>query len=249
MVARKTLFAVSLSLLFLVCKSQVKVSNNQPVVESGKPAPVGKPGDLLYDMAHPNARALLKDGFFWNRDELTAPFGNPGSALAVSTFRKWRDTSKTVSLVTFTEHTYTASRYPPFNWHETDPDKIKAYVTSLMHSTMPSVQREKKEMEQLVKDQTAGKQLSKEEFEAQVQYFMNTTGLVFIHAQDHWIISMCFAQFVTEGKVDKELHGITIAAIKRQLLPICLSKFNEKYQVTRKTLLQKMLDVVNKMNE
>lgn len=245
MIARKILFAASLILLFLACKSQVKESDAQPTVE---PPPVAKPGDALYAKAHPNAKALLKDEFFWDHEELTAPFGNASGAMAVSTYTKWRDTSKTASLVSFVEHTYTASRYPPFDWHETDADKIKAYVTSLMHSTMPSVQREKKQMEQLVKDETAGKQLSKEAFEDQVQVFMNTIGLSFLQAQDNWIISMCFAQFVIEGKVNKELHHITIAAIKRQMLPFCLSKFNEKYQVTRKALLQKMLNVANKMN-
>lgn len=246
MIVRKILFAASLSLLFLVGKSQVKESDAQPVVE---PVPVSKPGDLLYDKAHPNAKALLKDGFFWNHDESTAPFGNRSGAMAVSTYTKWRDTSKTKSLVTFVEHTYTASQYPPFDWHETDADKVKMYVTSLMHSTMPSVQRQIKSMEQQVKDQAAGKQLSKKEFEDQVQIFMNIMGISFLQAQDNWIIGMCFAQFVIEGKVDKELHRITIAAIKRQLLPFCLSKFNENYQATRKPLLQKMLVVVNKMKE
>lgn len=162
MTARKILFAASLSLLFLMCKSQVKESNEQPAadIDTRKPAPAGKPGDLLYDKAHPNARALLKDEFFWDHEESTAPFGNPGGAIAVSTFNKWRDTSKTVKLVTFVEHTYTASQYPPFDWHETDADKVKVYVTSLTHSTMPSVQREKNQIEQMVKDQAAGKQLS-----------------------------------------------------------------------------------------
>jgi len=241
------LVASFVSVLFLACKDHVRSQDSQPVAERKPDAVPGKTGDILFDRACPKAKALLTDSFFWSREELTSPFGWAGARETALTYVKWRDTSKTANVVTLLEHSYTANLYPPFDWHETNAHKIQAYLNSLMHSTMPQVQHSRKSNEQLVKDQ-GGEKLSREAFEAEVQKYMTVEGLGFLQAQDNAFITVCFMQFIMDGKVDAELQALTVAALKRQMLPVCLSKFNDTYKVTRKMQLQKILDAVNKMN-
>jgi len=245
---KQTILAAALvSLLFLACKDKVRSQDSQPVAEVKPAATPGKTGDIIYDRANPKARALLTDPFFWSRDELTSPFGCAGGGETAKFYVKWRDTSKTANAVTLLEHSYTASLFPPFNWHETDARKIRLYLTSLMHSKVPYIQHLRESDEKLVKEQ-GGEKLSKAAYEAEVQKYMDVDGLSFLQAQDNGFVTICFMQFIMDGKVDADLQALTIAAVKRQMLPICLSKFNDEYKVTRKMLLQKILDAVNKMN-
>jgi len=174
---KQTLLVISLiSILSLTFAENAKSQNGQPVVERNPDATPGKNGDMLYDRACPKAKTLLTDSFFWSQDELTSPFGCAGGMQTALFYIKWRDTSKTASAVMLLEHSYTASLYPPFDWHETDAHKIQIYLNSLMHSTLHFVQNERKLNEELVKEQ-GGDKLSKSAYDAEVQKYMNVSGL------------------------------------------------------------------------
>ena len=70
----------------------------------------------------------------------------------------------------------------------------------------------------------------------------------FLLGQDNAIIGTCFAQFALEGRVDKELKEITRLAIKRQLLPILIDRYDEPYKTTRTEQLTKMLLVLDSIH-
>jgi uncharacterized protein YfeS len=73
-------------------------------------------------------------------------------------------------------------------------------------------------------------------------------GGTYLVGQDNAIIGTGFAQFVLEGKVDNDIKALTITAIKRQLLPLLINGYDDKYRDTRKQQLTKMLEVINKAN-
>ncbi len=64
---------------------------------------------------------------------------------------------------------------------------------------------------------------------------------------DNAIIAIGFGQFVLEGKIDNEIKDLTKKAIRRELSQELLNQYREDYIETRKSLLKKMLRVVDKM--
>ncbi len=67
--------------------------------------------------------------------------------------------------------------------------------------------------------------------------------------QDNAIIATGFGQFVLEGKIDSDIQDLTKKAITRELTTDLLDQFRSDYRETRKGQLEKMLVVVNKMNQ
>jgi hypothetical protein len=70
----------------------------------------------------------------------------------------------------------------------------------------------------------------------------------FLVGIDNAIIGTAFAQFVLEGKIDSSLKALSEKAIRRELMELLLAHFGEEYRDRRKSLLQKMLSVVEKMH-
>lgn len=70
----------------------------------------------------------------------------------------------------------------------------------------------------------------------------------FLLGQDNAIIGTGFAQFALEGRVDIDLKTLTITAIKRQLLPVLINRYDENDRNKRKEQLTKMLAVISKAN-
>ena len=66
----------------------------------------------------------------------------------------------------------------------------------------------------------------------------------YLLAQDNAIIGIGFAQFVLEGRIDKDIKLLTTIAIKRELLPILINDYDENYREKRREQLTKMLSVV-----
>jgi len=68
-------------------------------------------------------------------------------------------------------------------------------------------------------------------------------------SEDNAVIAIGFGQFVIEGKINKDIKALTRNAIQRQLFPDLINQFRADYRETRIIILNKMLVVVNKMNE
>ena len=72
-------------------------------------------------------------------------------------------------------------------------------------------------------------------------------GALYLLGQDNAIIGIGFAQFVSEGRIDNDIKGLTITAINRQLLPLFINSYAPNYRDKRKEQLIKMLEVINKV--
>ena len=71
-------------------------------------------------------------------------------------------------------------------------------------------------------------------------------GGLYLLGQDNAIIGIGFAQFVLEGRIDNDIKSLTIIAIKRQMLPLFINRYDDNYRDKRKQQLTKMLEVINK---
>jgi uncharacterized protein YfeS len=69
---------------------------------------------------------------------------------------------------------------------------------------------------------------------------------IYLLGQDNAIIGVGFAQFVLEGHIENDIKDLTTTAIKRQLLPLLINRYDEDYRGKRKEQLNKMLEVVKK---
>jgi len=71
-------------------------------------------------------------------------------------------------------------------------------------------------------------------------------GASYLLGQDNAIIGTAFAQLSLEGQVTPDLKRLTVTAIQRELLPLLIDRWNVEYRKTRRTQLNKMLDVIRK---
>jgi uncharacterized protein YfeS len=69
---------------------------------------------------------------------------------------------------------------------------------------------------------------------------------IYLLGQDNAIIGIGFSQFVLEGRIDNDIKSLTITALKRQLLPLFINRYDDNYCDKRKQQLAKMLEVINK---
>ena len=88
--------------------------------------------DFEYSLesAHPKARALMTEDFFWSPTEETGPFGSDDGSDAAYGFRRWRMEKKLNSPVTYLKELMKRWNYPFFDWEELDTSKIKEYLNS-----------------------------------------------------------------------------------------------------------------------
>lgn len=78
--------------------------------------------------AHPNAKRLMKDEFFFSVIEETAPFGSDDGADAYAGFKDWRPMHGSESPVKFLHDLIENWGYPTFDLHETSFEKLKPYL-------------------------------------------------------------------------------------------------------------------------
>src|ERR1700760_224494 len=70
--------------------------------------------------ARPNARALMKEDFFWSPIDESGPFGSDGGSDAAYGFYKWRKTNPVASPVIYLKDLIDSWNYPPLSWDELD---------------------------------------------------------------------------------------------------------------------------------
>jgi len=80
------------------------------------------------DKAHPNAKRLMNEEFYWSSIEESAPFGNDDGADTYASFADWRRDHKGGILTTFLEQQINYWGYPEFDLKETNLEKLVPYL-------------------------------------------------------------------------------------------------------------------------
>ncbi|RYY90004.1 MAG: hypothetical protein EOO15_04375 [Chitinophagaceae bacterium] len=94
------------------------------------PPSVGTESDFtpLRDKAHPLAKRLMDEDFYWSPIEETAPFGSDDGAEAYAGFRDWRRTHPATAPLRFLTALISRWGYRPFDLHELNIVPLKAYL-------------------------------------------------------------------------------------------------------------------------
>jgi uncharacterized protein YfeS len=204
--------------------------------------------EFTFKSAHPDAQALMKDDFYWSAIEETAPFGSDDGSDAAYGFRQWRQVNKKTSPVIYLNELIARWEYPYFNYNEMDSSKIKEYIASTAIPNEADIEQKMKMMREALKNSadTAMRNVDDKELRDIVTRSSQQLGGAYLLGQDNAIIGTGFAQFVLEGHVDNDIKALTITAIKRQLLPVLISRYDDVYRQVRTAKLTRMLEVMNK---
>ncbi len=199
--------------------------------------------------AHPDAKNLMTEDFFWSPIEETGPFGSDDSWDAAYGFRRWRMSNKSANPLVYLKELIASWQYPFFDWYEMDTQKIKAYIFSKATIDEATIQQQMQQMKEALKNtsDTAIQKIDDEQLRQVIISTSGTIGGIYLLGQDNAIIGTGFAQFALEGKISSELKNLTITALKRQLLPVLVNRYDPGYIETRKYQLTKMLEVINKV--
>jgi uncharacterized protein YfeS len=233
------------SLLFIGCSNGQ--TNNKPIAATQQNKTMDN-FQYTFKSAHSKAQALMTDEFYWSPIEETAPFGSDDGSDAAYGFRQWRLLNKTTSPVTYLKDLIARWQYPFFDYNEMDTTKIKEYLNYKKELSETEIQQQIKTLKDLNKD-LPDAYINKLD-DKQLRDFItsSSTGMggMYLLGQDNAIIGIGFAQFVLEGRIDNEIKGLTITAIKRQLLPLFINRYDDNYRDKRKQQLTKMLELINK---
>lgn len=200
--------------------------------------------------AHPNANKLMTEDFYWSSIEETGPFGSDDGWDAAYSFREWRISNKTGSPLIFLKQLIAKWDYPYFDWNEMDTNTIKKFIVSRTEMDEATIQQQIQLLKDVSKNHPDSSMKNTDDNKLREIVLVSASGMgqIFLLGQDNAIIATGFAQFALEGKIDSDIKILTTTAIKRQLLPVLLDRYDEKYRVKRKDQLTKMLEVVAKMN-
>ena len=239
-----TTFLTSILLFFGCSNGQTK---NTPVAET-PPNKTMDNFDYTLKSSHPKAQALMTDKFFWSPIEETAPFGSDDGFDAAYGFRQWRFVNKTASPISYLKDLIERWQYPYFDYNEMDITKITEYITRKANLDETKIQQQIQTLKDINENSadTSSRKLDDNELRDVVISSSNRMGGSFLLGQDNAIIGIGFAQFVLEGRIDKDIKNLTITAIKRQLLPVLINRYDDNYRDIRKQQLTKMLEVINK---
>jgi uncharacterized protein YfeS len=206
--------------------------------------------DFEYSLktAHPNAKALMAEDFYWSPIEETGPFGSDDGWDAAYGFREWRLASKTQSPITYLKELIERWQYPYFDWNEMDAAKIEKYIGSMANLDEASIQQQMQQLREILKNQPDSSMKNTDDAQLR-QVILSSSqqmGGSFLLGQDNAIIGTGFAQLALEGKVDTDLKALTITAIQRQLLPVLINRYDDNYRDKRKEQLTKMRSAMTK---
>lgn len=87
------------------------------------------PFELSPETAHPNAKKLLTEDFYWSPIEETAPFGNDDGSDSFYGFIEWRALHKDESPATYFNELIEEWRYPRFNLNVTEAEDVRKLLT------------------------------------------------------------------------------------------------------------------------
>ncbi|MEO7762981.1 MAG: hypothetical protein ABIR78_01310 [Ferruginibacter sp.] len=198
--------------------------------------------------AHPNAQVLMIEDFYFSPNEETAPFGSDDGWDAAYGFREWRLLNKTISPVTYLKDLIAKWQYPFFDYNEMDTTKIIGYLNQKKELSEIDIQQQINTLKEINKNSgdTSSIKLDDNQLREVILSSSKGMGRIYLLGQDNAIIGIGFAQFVLEGQVDNDIKSLTIIAIKRQLLPLFINRYDDQYREKRKEQLTKMLEVITK---
>ena len=236
------------SLLFISCLDGQSNDNPIPVKPQNKTI---ANFEYSFKSAHPKAQILMEDEFYWSPIEETAPFGSDAGFDAAYGFRQWRLMNKTTSPVTYLKDLIGGWQYPFFDYNEMDTTKIKEYIVSKANPDEKAVQQQMQLLKEAFKNSsdTSMNNLDDKQLRDLIISTSKEIGGSYLLGQDNAIIGIGFAQFVLEGHIDNDIKALTITAIKRQLLPLLINRYDDNYRYKRKQQLTMMLEVINKAND
>ena len=231
------------SILFIGCSNGQTKNNNATQQNKAMDN-----SEYTFKSANSKAQALMTDEFYWSPIEETAPFGSDDGSDAAYGFRQWRLLNKTTSPETYLKDLIARWQYPFFDYNEMDTTKIKEYLNYKKELSETDIQQQIKTLKDLNKD-LPDAYINKLD-DKQLREFItsSSTGMggLYLLGQDNAIIGIGFAQFVLEGRIDNDIKSLTIIAIKRQMLPLFINRYDDNYRDKRKQQLTKMLEVINK---
>ncbi len=80
------------------------------------------------EQAHPIAKQLMNEDFYWSPIEETAPFGSDDGADSYAGFKDWMQTYKTESPKVFLQEQIDYWGYPTFDLNETNLENLIPYL-------------------------------------------------------------------------------------------------------------------------
>src|SRR5690606_23349968 len=105
-----------------------KASSNTTVDTTQKQTKSMSDYSPTLDKAHPIAKRLMNEEFYWSPIEETAPFGSDDGADTYAGFADWRLAHKTGDPKVFLEEQIEYWGYPTFDLNETNFEKLKPYL-------------------------------------------------------------------------------------------------------------------------
>lgn len=196
--------------------------------------------------AHPNAQALMTEDFYFSPIEETGPFGSDDGWDVAYGFREWRVSNSNTSPVTYLKELIAGWQYPFFDYNELDTAKINAYIYQNNELSEKEIQQRINTLKEVSRNSPNPPDMDDKLLRQVILSSSQDLNGTYLLGQDNAIIGIGFAQFVLEGRLDKDIKALTETAIKRQLLPLLLDRYDESYRQTRKRQLTKMLAVINK---
>ncbi|MCE3279284.1 MAG: hypothetical protein K0S44_1475 [Bacteroidetes bacterium] len=204
--------------------------------------------ELSPETAHPKAKQLLTEDFYWSSIEESGPFGSDDGSDAFYGFKLWRSENKAASPIVYLERLLKTWDYPYFDLNEMDTVKIKEYISAKSRTDSSNFQMPEMTEEFKIMAKNMGMDFDENKLKEMMALTSNDMGGTFLLGIDNAVIAIGFGQFVLEGKIDNDIKTLTQTAIKRELLPLLIDNWGE-YKKTRLEQLNKMLTVVDKMNK
>lgn len=205
--------------------------------------------ELSPETAHPKAKELLIEDFYWSSIEESAPFGNDDGSDAFYGFRDWRSKNKNESPIVYLKELINEWGYPSFDWYTMDTTIISNYIkvnntidNSAIQNQIPAMKEHFKEMAE-----REGKEFNETLFYQTINAATGDMGKTYLLGIDNAVIAVGFGQFILEGTIDKELMKLTKTALERELLQILIDKWGE-HKDTRIGILNKMISDLGKID-
>jgi uncharacterized protein YfeS len=123
----KSYCIVSIVFIVISC-GQVQEKSKHEQIVSNKPIESMSDYSPSFEKAHPKAKELMTDEFYFDPLEETAPFGNDDGADTYAGFKDWRTSHATDNPADFLFDQINEWGYPKFDIYETDITELRPYL-------------------------------------------------------------------------------------------------------------------------
>lgn len=86
--------------------------------------------ELTPETAHPKAKILLTEEFYWSPIEESGPFGSDDGSDAFYGFIQWRQSNETISPTVYLKELIAGWGYTPLDFNEINEENLKKYISS-----------------------------------------------------------------------------------------------------------------------